>query len=83
MTTADIREKLYEYIRIADDEKVKAIYTILEDEITEDLEWWKDKGFMHELDQRYNDYKGGKTETYDLAEVEASIQQLKQKRTSK
>ena len=30
MTTAAIREKLHEYINIADDKKVEAIYTMVE-----------------------------------------------------
>ncbi len=33
MTTSAIREKLYDYIRVADDKKIKAIYMMLEDEI--------------------------------------------------
>ncbi len=44
MTIANIREKLYDYIRVADDRKVKAIYRMLEDEITEEVKWWNDKG---------------------------------------
>jgi hypothetical protein len=38
MTIAVIREKLYDYIRVADDKKVKAIYMMLEDDITQDLQ---------------------------------------------
>jgi hypothetical protein len=33
MTTAAIRERLYDYIRVADDKKVVAIYTPLEEQI--------------------------------------------------
>jgi hypothetical protein len=39
MNTAAIREKLYDYIRVADDKKVQAIFMILEDDITEQVEW--------------------------------------------
>lgn len=35
MSTETIRERLHEYIRYADDKKVNAIYTMVEDEITE------------------------------------------------
>jgi len=35
MSTAAIRERLYDYIRVADDKKVRAIYTMLEDTIVE------------------------------------------------
>ena len=34
MTTTAIRKKLADYLKIADDKKVKAIYTMVEDEIT-------------------------------------------------
>lgn len=83
MTTATIREKLYDFIRIAEDEKVKAIYVMLEDTIREDLEWWKDKAFTNELDARYGNYKSGKEKAYSLKEIEESIEELKQKRKAK
>lgn len=73
MTTAAVREKLYDYIRVADDKKVKAIYMMLEDEITEELEWWKDKVFVKELDKRYKAWISGKEKSYTQAEVDASI----------
>ena len=46
MTTLDIREKLYDYIRFADEKKVKAFYTIIENEIKEEYKWWNDKEYM-------------------------------------
>jgi hypothetical protein len=55
MTVSAIREKLHSYIDTADLKKVKAIYTMLEDSITEDVQW--NKSFKNELDSRYNDYK--------------------------
>jgi len=45
MTTAAIRHKLYDYIRVAEDKKVKAIYTMLAGEIEEDYDYWNDKKF--------------------------------------
>jgi hypothetical protein len=83
MTTTAVREKLYDYIRVADDKKLKAIYMMLEDEITEELEWWKDKAFVKELDNRYRAWSSGKEKGYTLAEVDASIEQLKKKRATK
>ena len=40
MSTTQIRHRLYEYIRFADEKKVKAIYTIVEEEIKEKQEVW-------------------------------------------
>jgi hypothetical protein len=83
MTTAAIREKLYDYIRVADEKKLKGIYMMLEDEITEELEWWKDKAHVKELDKRYSAWVSGKEKGYTQAEVDASIEQLKKRRASK
>jgi hypothetical protein len=83
MTAAAVREKLYDYIRIADDKKVKAIYMMLEDEITEDIEWWKNNAFVKELDKRFAAWETGKEKGYTLAEVDASIAQLKKSRSAK
>ena len=55
MTVSSIREKLHNNIDTADTKKVKAIYTMLEDSISEETDW--DVAFTDELDARYNDYK--------------------------
>ena len=41
MTTTAIRAKLNDYILIADDEKIKAMYVLFKDEINSELEWWQ------------------------------------------
>jgi len=46
MNTAAIRDKLYDYIRVADDKKIKAIYMMLEDEIAEETEWRNNAAFV-------------------------------------
>lgn len=83
MTAAAIRDKLYDYIKLADDKKLKAIYMMLEDDIEEKLEWWKDKSFVQELDAEYKDWESGKTKGRTLDEVTASINRLRAKRTGK
>jgi hypothetical protein len=83
MTTAAVREKLYDYIRVADEKKLKAIYTMLEGEIASETEWWKDNVFTKELDKRYKAWENGKEKGYTLAEVDATIDQLKKKRSQK
>lgn len=83
MTTSAIREKLYDFIKIADDKKVKAIYMILEDEINEKAEWWKDKAFMKELDNRYKAWETGKEKGYTLDEANALFEAAGKKRNQK
>ena len=57
MTATAIREKLYDYIKFADDKKVAAIYNLLEDQIEEYTDWHKDKIFVAELDARVNNWE--------------------------
>lgn len=59
MNTATIRKKLYEYIRVADDTKVRAIYTIIENYVIEPYEWWNDSELLTELDHRSEQIKSG------------------------
>ena len=83
MKASVLRDKIFDYIRIADDRKIKAIYVMLENEIEEETAWWKDSGFIKELDQEYADWKSGKAKGYTLEEVSVSIEQLRLKRTGK
>ena len=73
MTTATIRQKLYDYIRVAEEKKVKAIYTMLEKEIEEEFDCWNDNEFMEELDRRSNDYKNGNVKGVSWEEVKGRI----------
>lgn len=83
MTAAVIRERLYDYIRDADDKKVEAIYTLLEDQIAEPFAWSEDKEFVSDLNERVSRYEAGidRGQTWD--ELEASIAELKAKRAAK
>jgi len=80
MNTSTIRQKLYEYIRVADDKKVKAIYTIIESEVNELYEWWNDKDLMAELDRRSADLKHGKDKGHSWEEVKKDL--LSSRKTS-
>lgn len=60
MTTAAIRQKLYEYIRFADDKKVKAIYTVVASEANNNSEWWEDKKLLEKVIKTDNDMESGK-----------------------
>lgn len=60
MTTAAIRQKLYEYIRFADDKKVKAIYTVVAGDANTNSEWWEDKKLLEKVIKTDNDMESGK-----------------------
>ncbi len=73
MSTASIRQKLYDYIRAAEDRKVKAIYTMLEEEIEEIYDHWNDNAFVAELEKRSADVKAGKSKTVSWEKAKAEI----------
>jgi hypothetical protein len=77
MSTSTIRQQLHNYLEVADDKKVKALYTIVEDEIKKSIvEYTED--FKKELDHRYAYYKsGGKMIT--AAEANKQIQAILKK----
>ena len=58
MTTLAIRQQLHNYLEVADDKKIKAIYTMMEAEIKERAVEYTDD-FKAELDKRQTTYKSG------------------------
>ena len=77
MSTSAIRHKLHNYLEVADDKKVKALYTIVEDEIEKSTVQYNDD-FKKELDKRYAYYKsGGKMVT--ATEANKQIQEIVKK----
>lgn len=81
--SAAIRHKLYDYIRVADDKKLNAIYDLLENEIEHANEWWKDKVFTAELDRRFEALEAGTDKGFTVEQLEASIEKLRKKRYGK
>jgi hypothetical protein len=74
MNTSTIRQRLYEYIMVADDKKVKAIYTIIESDINEMNHWWNDERFIAELDKRSSDLKSGKDKGFTWDELKKELE---------
>nr|NQU93259.1 hypothetical protein [Bacteroidota bacterium] len=60
MNTTTIRQKLHKYIEIADDKKIQAIYTMIEDDLTDQVNWWEDDVFLATLNLISNNLKNGK-----------------------
>jgi hypothetical protein len=72
MTTANIRQQLHSYLEIADDEKVKAFYTLMKEDIEESgVEYTPE--LKAELDNQYAAYKNGKTKMISSGESKKRI----------
>lgn len=78
-----LRYKLYDYIKVADEKKLKAIYNPLEEDIESAAEWWKDKQVIAELDTRYEALKSGKDKGVTKDELVAMIDKSRQKKYGK
>lgn len=79
MTTTAIRQKLANYLKVADEKKIKAIYTMVEDEINTASNDW-DANFVKELERRSREFKNGTLKTYSWEETKAAaIQKAKGK----
>jgi hypothetical protein len=81
MTTTAIRGKLYDYIRVADDEKIKNIYLLFEDQMAQAVDWSEDEEFVAELDERVRRWEEGVDKGVSMDEVKAGLERLKNGRT--
>jgi hypothetical protein len=74
----------YDNGSVADNKKVKAIYTLLEDQIiAEKYDWSQDADFVAELDERVRRYEAGIDRGYTWDEVKASLEQMKRERAER
>jgi len=71
MSSVEIKRKLFDYIRDADNRKVKAIYTMVEKEIQEDSTVWTDE-FVKELDKRVTEFETGSIKAHTWEQVKAN-----------
>ena len=75
MNTAAIRQNLHNYLEVANDKKIKAIYTMVEGEIEEAKVEYTNE-FKAELDRRYAAYKDGTEKPVTAAESKKRIQKI-------
>ena len=61
MNTAAIRQKLHNYLEVAEDKKVRAIYTMMETEVESEMTTYTDE-LKSVLDQRFADVRNGNVE---------------------
>ena len=82
MTTTAIREKLYNYVKTVDDEKIRAVYELFEDQLAPAVDWSQDEAFVAELDERVRRWEAGIDKGHTWEETEAAIEKLKSERAS-
>jgi len=75
MSIAELREELRHYIDIADDKKIEAIYTILENDIEHTNQYSPEE--IKKFYERRDEHLAGKTETYTMEEAHQYIRQQK------
>lgn len=73
MGATTLRDRLYDYIRYADEKKVKAIYTMVEDEINHRYEPLEDEDYLIMLDKRVEEYESGKVKGVSWEEAQKRI----------
>jgi hypothetical protein len=75
MNTATIRQELHNYLEVADDKKVKAIYTMMEESIKESAIDYS-KEFKAELDTRYEAFIDGSAKMVSSKESKSRLQKI-------
>ena len=75
MDTATIRQQLHNYLEVANDKKIKAIYTIIERDIKEREFEYPDE-LKDALDKRYSEYKKGTAEMVTASDSQKRIEKI-------
>ena len=75
MKTSEIKKRLHGYIDSANEEKVKALYTVLESEVKVLYDHWDDPEFVAEMDSRLKEHKDGTAKSIPLEEFFAKSDQ--------
>ncbi|HEV8081428.1 MAG TPA: hypothetical protein VGP43_11985 [Chitinophagaceae bacterium] len=75
MNTATIRQQLHNYLEVADDKKINALYTIIEKEIQE-KEFEYPENLKNELDKRYAAYKNGSEKMVTASQSKKRIEKI-------
>jgi hypothetical protein len=75
MTAIAIRRRLQEYIRFADEKKIKALFTIVEDEIKQKRNLWT-KDFINEMKTRSTDFSSNKVKGSSRKSVQRKVQSI-------
>jgi hypothetical protein len=78
MNAANMRKELHDYLEVANDKKINAIYTMVEDEIKEIIVKYPPE-FQAEIDSRVNYYLNGSKMVFS-ASMNKRLSGLRKKR---
>lgn len=81
MTTTAIRERLHGYINEVDDQKIKAIFELFEDQISPAVDWSEDEEFVAEMNERARRLEDGVDRGVPIEEVKAKLKQMRKDRS--
>ena len=80
MSILKLRKKLTDYLQVADDKKIKAIYLMVEDDMNTIANDW-DEAYVKELTKRSEDFQNGTAKTYSWKETKtAAVKRVKAKK---
>lgn len=79
MTATAIRQRLHNYLEIANEKKIKAIYTMIEEDIEDTLVDYTND-LKTELDKRLTDYQGGKMKMITAKDSKTRVAKLLSKK---
>jgi len=73
MKAVEIKRQLHDYIEAVDSKKLKAIYTVMEQDIKLHADIWEDEEFVNELKRRTTSVLDGtaKTSTWEEVQINA------------
>ena len=79
MTILEMRTKLHEFIDLADDNTIVALYDFVQTELNEDSsevsgDHWEDEEFLKELDRRTADFESGRDLGVPWEEVQKIVE---------
>jgi hypothetical protein len=74
MKNIELKEKLHHFIETAQEKKLKAIYSLVGEEIEESYNKWGDVKFIKELQKREQSYLNG---TASIFTIEQSVAKAK------
>lgn len=75
MNTNALRQKLHSFLEVADDQKIKAIYSMIESEIEDSSVDYSDE-LKTELDRRHEDFITGQSKVITPQESKKRIQTI-------